>query len=110
MYSGLLSGKMTAERIKNMPADDWRQRDSEFQMPRLEQNLRLVSVLTEIGKQHGVEPGAVAIAWTLQNSAVTAAIVGARRPSQVDGILPAAAIQLSTKELEQLRSMVSSKS
>jgi aryl-alcohol dehydrogenase-like predicted oxidoreductase len=110
MYSGLLSGKMTAERIKNMPADDWRQRDSEFQMPRLEQNLRLVSVLTEIGKQHGVEPGAVAIAWTLQNSAVTAAIVGARRPSQVDGILPAAAIQLSTKELEQLRSWVSSKS
>lgn len=110
MYSGLLSGKMTPERIKNMPADDWRQHDPEFQMPRLEKNLQLVSVLTEIGNRHGVEPGAVAIAWTLRNSAVTAAIVGARRPSQVDGILPSASIQLSPQEIKQLNSFVSGKS
>ncbi len=109
MYSGLLSGKMTAERIKNMPADDWRQRDPEFQMPRLKQNLRLVSVLEEIGKRHGVEPGAVAIAWTLRHPAVTGAIVGARRPSQVDGIFPSALFQLSPQETEQLNDMVSVK-
>jgi aryl-alcohol dehydrogenase-like predicted oxidoreductase len=107
MYSGLLSGKMTHERIKNMPADDWRQRDPEFQMPRLEKNLQLVSVLAEIGNRHGVEPGAVAIAWTLRNPAVTAAIVGARRPSQVDGILPSVDIQLSADEVAQLGSFIS---
>jgi aryl-alcohol dehydrogenase-like predicted oxidoreductase len=110
MYSGLLSGKMTAERIKNMPSDDWRQRDPEFQMPRLEQNLRMVSILTEIGKRHGVEPGAVAIAWTLCHPAVTGAIVGARRPSQVDGIFPSALFQLSPQETEQLNDMISVKS
>ena len=110
MYSGLLSGKMTAERIKNLPPDDWRQRDPEFQMPRLEQNLRLVSTLTEIGKKHGVEPGVVAIAWTLHHPAVTAAIVGARRPSQVDGIFPSATLQLSPQEMEQLNGMISVKS
>jgi aryl-alcohol dehydrogenase-like predicted oxidoreductase len=109
MYSGLLSGKMTAERIKNMPSDDWRQRDPEFQAPRLEQNLRLVATLTEIGQRHGVEPGAVAIAWTLRHPAVTGAIVGARRPSQVDGILPSAFLQLSPQETEQLKDMVSVK-
>ena len=69
-----------------MPPDDWRQRDPEFQSPRLERNLEIVAALTEIGNKHGVEPGVVAIAWTLRNPAVTGAIVGQRRPSQVDGI------------------------
>lgn len=110
MYSGLLSGKMTAERIKNMPSDDWRQHDPEFQQPRLEHNLRLVSALAEIGKQHGVEPGVVAIAWTLRHPAVTGAIVGVRRPSQVDGIFPSVAFRLSPQEIEQLNGMVSNKS
>jgi aryl-alcohol dehydrogenase-like predicted oxidoreductase len=110
MYSGLLSGKMTAERIKNMPADDWRQRDPEFQTPRLEKNLQLVSALDEIGRRHGVEPGVVAIAWTLRNTAVTGAIVGARRPSQVDGILPSATFRLTTQEIEQLGGLISKKS
>jgi len=104
MYSGLLSGKMTAERIKNMPPDDWRQRDPEFQMPRLAKNLNLVAALEEIGGRYGVEAGAVAIAWTLRHPAVTGAIVGARRPSQVDGILPAAVLQLSTQDIELLKS------
>lgn len=110
MYSGLLSGKMNAERINNMPADDWRQRDPEFQMPRLEQNLQLVSTLAEIGKRHGVEPGVVAIAWTLRHTGVTGAIVGARRPGQVDGIFPSTAFRLSPQEIEQLNGMVSIKS
>jgi aryl-alcohol dehydrogenase-like predicted oxidoreductase len=105
MYSGLLTGKMSAERIKNMPSDDWRQHDPEFQTPRLERNLQLVSTLAEIGKRHSVEPGAVAIAWTLHNPAVTAAIVGVRRPSQVDGILPSASLHLTPAEIQQLNSM-----
>jgi aryl-alcohol dehydrogenase-like predicted oxidoreductase len=105
MYSGLLTGKMTAERIQNMPPDDWRQRDAEFQMPRLEKNLRLVAALAEIGQAHGVEPGAVAVAWTLRNPAVTGAIVGARRPSQVDGTLPAVDLRLSPEEVEKLNGL-----
>jgi aryl-alcohol dehydrogenase-like predicted oxidoreductase len=108
MYSGLLSGKMTADRIQNMPPDDWRQRDAEFQMPKLERNLRLVSLLAEIGQRHNVEPGVVAIAWTLRLPSVTGAIVGARRPSQVDGVLPAATFRLSSSELEEIDSFISS--
>lgn len=105
MYSGLLTGKMTAERISNMPEDDWRQHDAEFKTPRLEKNLRLVEKLKEIGAQHGVEPGVVAIAWTLRHPAVTGAIVGARRPSQVDGVFPATSFRLSDDEIDQLTNL-----
>ena len=102
MVSGLLTGKMTAERIQNLPADDWRKRSANFKEPKLSRNLRLVDLLREIGKEHNVEPGVVAIAWTLRNPAITAAIVGARRPDQVDGILPAASFRLSDEEATRL--------
>jgi aryl-alcohol dehydrogenase-like predicted oxidoreductase len=102
MASGLLSGKMTAERIAAMPEDDWRRRAPQFQEPKLSRNLKLVELLREIGNVHKVQPGVVAIAWTLRNPAVTAAIVGARRAGQVDGILPAARLRLSDEEAARI--------
>ena len=98
MVSGLLTGKMTAERVQNMPEDDWRRNNRNFVEPRLTRNLQLAELLREIGKPHNVQPGVVAIAWTLRNPAVTAAIVGARRPDQVDGIIPALTFRLSDEE------------
>jgi aryl-alcohol dehydrogenase-like predicted oxidoreductase len=53
-----------------------------------------------------VEPGVVAIAWTLRKPAVTAAIVGARRPDQVDGILPAAMFRLNEAEVARIDGFV----
>jgi aryl-alcohol dehydrogenase-like predicted oxidoreductase len=41
----------------------------------------------------------VAIAWTLNNPAVTAAIVGVRRPDQVDGVAGALEFRLSAEEI-----------
>jgi aryl-alcohol dehydrogenase-like predicted oxidoreductase len=102
MVSGLLTGKMTAERIKSLPEDDWRKRSANFLEPKLSNNLELVELLREIGKAHNVEPGVVAIAWTLRHSAITAAIVGARRPDQVDGVLPAATFRLSEQEIAKI--------
>ena len=102
MRSGLLTGKMTRERIENLPSDDWRRNNSDFQEPRLSKNLELVELLEEIGEQHGRSPGEVAIAWTLRHQAVTAAIVGGRRPDQVDGIIGAAELRLSEDELDRI--------
>jgi aryl-alcohol dehydrogenase-like predicted oxidoreductase len=102
MLSGLLTGKMTAERIQNLPEDDWRKRSPNFNEPKLSKNLKLVELLREIGKAHNVEPGVVAIAWTLRQPAITAAIVGARRPDQIDGILPAANFRLSQEEIARI--------
>lgn len=86
MGSGLLTGTMSKERIDTMPADDWRKRSPHFNEPMLSKNLALADKLKEIGNKHGFSAGEVAIAWTLQNPAVTAAIVGGRSASQVDGI------------------------
>src|SRR6266446_3875386 len=100
MVSGLLTGSMTRERIANLPEDDWRRRSPDFQEPRLSRNLALVERLTDIGFMHNLTPGVVAIAWTLRNPAVTGAIVGARHPEQVDGIIGAAEFRLTDAELE----------
>jgi aryl-alcohol dehydrogenase-like predicted oxidoreductase len=106
MMSGLLTGTMTRERIKKLPDDDWRKRDPEFQEPRLSRNLALVEKLSEIAYLHGRSTGEVAIAWTLANPAVTAAIVGARDPSQVDNIIGAAEFRLTDLELSEIEKFV----
>jgi len=62
MRSGLLTGKMTPERVQNLPSDDWRRNADDFQEPRLSRNLELVRLLEEIGREHGSSPGKVAIA------------------------------------------------
>jgi aryl-alcohol dehydrogenase-like predicted oxidoreductase len=102
MYSGLLSGKMTRERIASLPPDDWRSRNRNFQEPLLSHNLRLVELLREIGLRHDVTPGEVAIAWTLNNPAVTGAIVGVRRQEQVLGIIEAGDFRLSAAEVDEI--------
>jgi aryl-alcohol dehydrogenase-like predicted oxidoreductase len=102
MMSGLLSGTMTRERIENLPEDDWRKKNAEFQEPRLSRNLALQEKLNDIGFPHNVQAGVVAIAWTLRHPAVTGAIVGARRPEQVDAILPAAEFRLDDLELAEI--------
>ncbi len=102
MQSGLLTGKMTRERIANFPHDDWRRNDAEFQEPRLTHNLETVEVMRAIGERHGHSPAEVAIAWTLRHPAVAGAIVGARRPAQVDGIIGAAEFRLSEDELAEI--------
>jgi len=94
MASGMLTGKMTRERIEGLPDDDWRRRSERFREPQLSRSLELVERLKRVGERHGVSPGAVAVAWTLRNPAVDGAIVGFRRPDQVEPILAAADLEL----------------
>ena len=102
MASGWLTGAMTRERIAGLPADDWRKRSPEFNEPKLSVNLALVERLRAVGERQGCSPGAVAIAWTLRHPAVTAAIVGARRPEQVGDMVAAAAVQLTESDLTEI--------
>ncbi|HMD77759.1 MAG TPA: aldo/keto reductase [Terracidiphilus sp.] len=108
MVSGLLTGKMTAERVAAFPADDWRRRAVEFHEPRLSRNLRLVELLREIGDGHGVNPGVVAVAWTLHHPAITAAIVGGRNGRQVEGLAPALNFRLSEDEYGRINGFLAS--
>lgn len=107
MLSGMLSGNMTRERALNLPKNDWRRNNKEFQEPRLGHNLELVELLRQIGKEHDASPGELAIAWTLRNPVVTGAIVGGRSAGQVEGTVGAASLQLTQKEQNRIESFVS---
>ncbi|MCX6591551.1 MAG: aldo/keto reductase [Acidobacteria bacterium] len=102
MKSGLLTGKMTAERIAQMPADDFRKNTPHFQEPKLSRNMALVELLRAMGARHGRSPGEVAIAWALRRPEVTAAIVGLRSKAQVDGVIGAAEFRLTADEVAEI--------
>jgi aryl-alcohol dehydrogenase-like predicted oxidoreductase len=102
MGSGLLTGAMTRQRIEGLPADDWRRNNRDFQEPRLSRNLRLVRLLKAIAVDHGCTPAEVAVGWVLDHPAVTGAIVGARRPGQIMGVLGASGLRLSPKDVAEI--------
>ncbi len=107
MVSGLLTGRMTAERIAAMPPDDWRRKGIEFNEPRLSRNLRLVDLLREIGGGRGVSPGVVAVAWTLHHPGITAAIVGGRSGKQVEEMSAALRFKLNDDEYARINEFLS---
>jgi aryl-alcohol dehydrogenase-like predicted oxidoreductase len=76
-----------------------------FKEPALTQNLALAEKLKAIGKKHGRSAGEVAIAWTLRNPAVTAAIVSGRSAAQVNGISRAWDFQLTEEDLAEIGSL-----
>jgi aryl-alcohol dehydrogenase-like predicted oxidoreductase len=102
MASGLLTGAMSRERIAALDKSDWRTRNDQFREPKLSENLKLVERLRVVGTRHGRAPGEVAIAWTLRDPAVTGAIVGARNPTQVDGIIGAMDFRLTASEIAEV--------
>ncbi|MBU3067050.1 aldo/keto reductase [Nocardia sp. NEAU-G5] len=100
-HSGLLTGTFSAERVANLPNDDWRKGFPEF-TTELDRNLALVDALRPIAAAHDTTVGSVAIAWTLTRPGVTGAIVGARRPDQIDGWIDAAALELTAADLDAI--------
>lgn len=102
MASGLLTGAMDRKRIAELPADDWRKRHPDFREPLLSRNLKAVRLMRAIARLHDRTPAEVAVAWVLSNPAVTGAIVGARRPDQVRGVLGAADFRLTPWELGEI--------
>jgi aryl-alcohol dehydrogenase-like predicted oxidoreductase len=105
MASGLLTGAFSAERIEQLAEDDWRRRDAAFREPQLSRSLELVDRLRPIADRLGCSLPALAVAWVRAVPGVTGAIVGARRPSQVDEWIEAGDLELddqTLREIEQL--------
>jgi aryl-alcohol dehydrogenase-like predicted oxidoreductase len=102
MGSGLLTGAITRARVAGMPDDDWRKTDPRFTEPQLSEHLALADRLRAVADRHDTTPGAVAVAWTLRNPAVTGAITGFRRPDQVDPILTAANLRLTAQDVADI--------
>ena len=105
MQSGLLTDSFTAERARSLAKDDWRRRSPEYQSPRLERNLQLRDALRPVAEKHGVAVAAVAVAWALCWP-ITAAIVGARSPEQVDGWIAAAGVRLDASDVNTIEAAI----
>jgi len=106
MGSGLLTGAMTRERIESLPSDDWRKHSERFQEPQLSRHLALVERLKNVAARLDSTPGAVAVAWTLKNPAVDGAIVGFRRPKQVEELIDAAGLELNDADLAEIENAI----
>jgi aryl-alcohol dehydrogenase-like predicted oxidoreductase len=99
MQKGLLTGKFTRERVQNLAEDDHRREDRHFQEPELGANITLVEGLHSIARKSGRTVAQLAIAWVLRRSEVTAAIVGARHPSQIKETVAAGEWELSNGDI-----------
>jgi aryl-alcohol dehydrogenase-like predicted oxidoreductase len=101
MQSGLLTGAFSAERVAGLPDDDWRKRHPDF-TTKLDANLAVQQAMEAVGNRYGVSSAAVAVAWTLAWDGVTGAIVGARRPDQIDGFITGATLTLTEADLDEI--------
>ncbi len=102
---GLLAGRMSTE--TTFPSDDWRSHSPDFTGEHFTQNLGVVERLKAFAGARGIPLAQLAVAWTIANPDVDVAIVGARSPSQVEGLLPAADIVLSPSDLEEIERILS---
>jgi aryl-alcohol dehydrogenase-like predicted oxidoreductase len=100
---GLLAGGYTPQ--TTFASDDWRSKSPEFQGDPFIRNLAVVERLKEVAKQQGISVAQLAIASVLANPAIDVAIVGARRPQQLEQTAPAADVHLTPEimsEIEQI--------
>jgi aryl-alcohol dehydrogenase-like predicted oxidoreductase len=106
MQAGLLTGKFTPDRVASLPQDDWRRRSSHFREPQLGANLALVEGLRPIAERTGRTLSQLAIAWVLRRPEVTGAIVGARRPSQIEETIAAGTWTLSNEDVAEIQGLL----
>ena len=106
MQAGLLTGQFSRKRVAQLPDDDWRRRNSQFQEPQLSANLDLVESLRPIAERNGRTLAQLAIAWVLRRPEVTAAIVGARRPAQIEETAPAADWTLAAADIAEIDALL----
>jgi aryl-alcohol dehydrogenase-like predicted oxidoreductase len=97
---GLLSGRMTES--TTFAADDWRSASPDFTGETFRRNLVVVERLKGFARERDIGLPQLAVAWTLANPAVQVAIVGARRPAQLDGTASAADVELSAADLQEI--------
>jgi len=102
-YSPLAQGLLTGRfRSKADVPEDIRSHNKLMAPGILERCLPVIDRLDEVAKAHRRTLTQAAIAWTLQAPGITAPIVGARRPSQLEENLGGVGWQLSDEEWQEI--------
>ncbi len=103
---GLLTGKFSHEYMQKIPADDHRKKSPEFTEPLFSIYLDVVEKLKPIASRNGRTPAQLAIAWVLRRPEVTAAIVGARKPSQIEETAEASNFEINSEDLHEINELL----
>ncbi len=106
MHRGLLTGKFSKERVANLPNDDHRRKNMQFQEPQLSVNLQLVEALRPIAGKNNITLAQLAIAWVLRKKEVTAAIVGARSQSQIQETAASGDVKLAEDDIKTIEKLL----
>jgi len=110
MASGLLTGKYTRETIEAIAPNDWRRKfNDHFREPELTANLAFIEKMGQLAHKFDHSLGELAVAWVLRRSEITAAIVGARRPSQIEQITPASDWNLSAEIVAEIDGLLAAR-
>ncbi len=110
MQKGLLTGKFSLERVKNLPPEDHRRNDPRFVEPELSATLLLVQGLERLAREQRMTVAELALAWVLRRPEVTSAIVGARRPGQIEETAGAAGKVLSRETIQAIEGLLDARS
>lgn len=107
MQKGILTDKFTRDWVVSLAKNDHRsQLDARFQEPELSKNLDLVEKLKPIAREAGHSVAQLAIAWVLRRPEVTSAIVGARRPAQIEETVGAGDWTPSANEIAAVNALL----
>jgi len=106
MQAGLLTGKFTAERAKELPGSDWRTRHHYFMEPQLSVNLEVVEQLKSIANANAISLAQLALAWVLRHNEITSAIVGVRNARQIEETSAAGNIRLSEPDIDRIEGIL----
>lgn len=107
MQKGILTDKFTREWVNGLAKDDHRsQYDARFQEPELSKNIALVDQLKPIARASGHSVAQLALAWVLRRPEVTSAIVGARKPAQIEETVGAGNWSLSAADAAAVNALL----
>ncbi len=101
-YSPLAGGFLTVKYRRDRPLPDSARAKGVSEKFFSDQNFDTVEKLIEIADRHDATPAQVALAWLLSRPFMTAPIIGANSPEQLQELMGALELELTEDEVEEL--------
>ena len=103
-FSPLGRGFLTGEvkRAEEYPEGDYRRGDPRFQGANFAANMQAAELVRKIAQSKNVKPGQIALAWLLEKGDDVAPIPGTKRRKYLEENVAAAAVKLTSKEVQEL--------
>jgi 1-deoxyxylulose-5-phosphate synthase len=101
-WSPLARGRLTRGWEESSPRMETDEVGKKLYSGTEEADRKIVERVAEIAAKRGVTRAQVALAWMMQNTAVTAPIIGASRPHHLEDAVAALSLKLSAEEVSSL--------